>query len=494
MNDITDAAGAAARATGEPPADYFSNAALRAHPERLVEMTTTAKFSFAARELADLQLAALQLRFDSLVNRVPVLSRFAEEQHLTAIRGVEDGALLLLPHTLYKSYPLAAVEEGRYDKLTRWIGTLTAVDISGVDSSRCQSIDDWIDALDAGSMLRLRHSSGTTGKLSFIPGSTVETYTAAMGFKRFFQGFGEEPDANVQGVGELPVIGLGYRRGAMAFSRMLDSIQQHLYGGDDTKIIASHNGRFSADMLSLGGRLEYAQSRGELGKLQLSPALLARREAFLKEQAEQPAQLQAFFELLNQRFRGQRIILSGVVPPVVDTAVAGLARGIEKIFAPDSLLFLAGGPKGRKLPPDYPALVEKFTGVPYPRTGYGMSESASGITRMCPAGHYHILPNIVPYLLHPQSGAMLPRHGKQTGRFGFIDVAAQLRWGGFLSGDEITLDYGDAGGCACGRRGAFIAGDIRRYSEAEGGDDKITCAGAPGVHDNALQFVKDSLQ
>ncbi len=494
MNDITQASGATLQANGQPGADYFSRSALRAHPERLVEMTTTAKFSFDAKELAELQLAALQLRFDSLVNRVPVLSRFADEQRLDTIRSIDDGALLLLPHTLYKSYPLSAVEQGRYDKLTKWVSTLTAVDTSRVDSASCQSIDDWIDALDAKSELRLRHSSGTTGKLSFIPGSTVETYTAAMGWKRYFQGFGDEPDANVRGVGELPVIALGHRRGAMAFARMLDSIQQHLYGGDGSKIFASQPGRFSADMLSLGGRLEYAQSRGELGKLQLSPALLARREAFLKEQADQPAQLQAFFDLLNQRFRGQRIILTGVVPPVVDTAVAGLARGIENMFAPDSLLFLAGGPKGRKLPPDYPALVERFTGVPYPRTGYGMSESASGITRMCPAGHYHILPNIVPYLLHPQTGAMLPRSGVQTGRFGFIDIAAQLRWGGFLSGDEMTLDYGDSGGCACGRRGAFIAGDIRRYSEAEGGDDKITCAGAPGVHDNALQFMKDSLQ
>ena len=476
------------------PIGYFSAAALRAHPERVVELSTTDKFSFAPAELADLQLAALQLRFSALVETVPVLARFAEEQGLQEISNIADGALLLLPHTLYKSYPLSAIEEGRFDRLTRWVGTLTALDLSKVDVQHCASIDDWIDALDAQSQLRLRHSSGTTGKLSFIPGSEAETYTAAMGFKRFFQGFGDEPDANVEGVGELPVIGLGHRRGAMAFARMLDSIQQHLYCGDGSRIFASQPGRFSADMLSLGGRLEYAQSRGELGKLQLAPALLARREAFLAEQAEQPRQLQAFFSMLNDRFRGQRVILTGVVPPVVDTAVAGLARGIEKIFAADSLLFLAGGPKGRKLPPDYPALVERFTGVAYPRTGFGMSESASGITRMCPRGHYHILPNIVPYLLDPQTGRMLPRSGVQTGRFGFIDIAAQLRWGGFLSGDETTLNFADAAGCGCGRLGTFIDGEVRRYSEAEGGDDKITCAGAPTVHDNALKFMQDTLQ
>jgi hypothetical protein len=152
-------------------------------------------------------------------------------------------------------------------------------------------------------------------------------------------------------------------------------------------------------------------------------------------------------------------------------------------------MFLAGGAKGRKLPEDYPAIVERFTGVRYPRTGFGMSEAASGITRMCPAGRFHILPNIIPYVIHPQTGAVLPRTGVQTGRFGFIDIAAELRWGGFLSGDEITLNQSEASACGCGRRGAYIEGEIRRYSETEGGDDKITCAGAPAVHDSALQFL-----
>jgi hypothetical protein len=465
------------------------NAALAQHPERMVELATTDKFSFSASDLADIQLGALRMRFESLVNRVPVLGRFAEDQGLKEICSIEDGALLLFPHTMYKSYPLSAIESGHFDRLTRWVATLTAIDLSGVDTSGCTSIDDWIDVLDTHTQLRLRHSSGTTGKLSFIPGSVSETYTAAMGFRRFFQGFGDEPDAHVTEIGELPIIGFGHRRGAMAFARMLDSVQHHLYGDDPGMIVTTNPGRLSADMLSLGGRLQSAESRGELGKLKLSPSLRARREVFMREQAEQPERLQEFFRLISTRFRGRRVILNGVVPPVVETAVAALAQGLERLFAPDSLMFLAGGTKGRKLPDDYPALVERFSGVPYPRTGFGMSEAASGITRMCPAGRYHILPNIMPYVIDPQTGAVLPRAGVQTGRFGFIDIAAQLRWGGFLSGDEITLNHGDTASCACGRRGAYIDGEIRRYAEMEGGDDKITCAGAPAVHENALQFM-----
>jgi hypothetical protein len=121
-----------------------------------------------------------------------------------------------------------------------------------------------------------------------------------------------------------------------------------------------------------------------------------------------------------------------------------------------------------------------------------MTEAGSGLTRMCPRGHYHIPTNIIPYLLDPRSGAILPRTGTQKGRYGFLDIATQTRWGGFLTGDEITLNYNDATQCGCGRQAPFIVGDIRRYSEAEGGDDKITCAGAPAVHDRALEFITNS--
>jgi hypothetical protein len=171
------------------------------------------------------------------------------------------------------------------------------------------------------------------------------------------------------------------------------------------------------------------------------------------------------------------------------TAVEGLKRGLENLFAPDSPFSIAGGAKGHSLPEDYKEQVERFTGVKFPQPGYGMSEAASAITRMCPRGHYHIVPNLIPYLLDPDTGAVLPRVGVQTGRFGIIDIGCQTRWGGFLTGDEVTLNYGDFEPCGCGRKGTYIQGEIQRYSELRGGDDKITCAGAPGIHDKAMDFI-----
>src|SRR3546814_10411583 len=53
---------------------------------------------------------------------------------------------------------------------------LTTVDISNVDASGIESIDDWLDLLDADTPLTVAHTSGTTGKLSFVP-RTKEQWT-----------------------------------------------------------------------------------------------------------------------------------------------------------------------------------------------------------------------------------------------------------------------------------------------------------------------------
>ncbi|WP_176593609.1 hypothetical protein [Sphingobium sp. EM0848] len=462
---------------------------LKAEPHRLIELTITEKFSFDRDELEAIQLAGLKKRFNDLLPHVQVLQRFAEEQGLSEITSLEDGALLLFPHTMYKSYPASAIEKNRYDQMTRWVGTLTAIDLDHVDSSACRSIDDWIDLLDAQTDIRMRHSSGTTGKLSFVPMATVETRSSVIGIRRSFEGFGDEPDAGVEGLGTLPLIAFGYRHGSQSFPRSVDAIIEHFYGGDASRVLCLNPGRISADVASLAGRLEGARAKGTLGQKQLAPGLIDRREQFLREQAEAPRHLDRFFERCADEFRGQRVVLNGVLPPVVDTAVKGLERKLEGLFARDSLFFIAGGTKGQSLPADYREQVTRFTGVPFPRPGYGMTEGVSAITRMCPAGHYHIVPNLIPYLLDPDSGQPLPRAGTHTGRLGIIDLGTQTRWGGFLTGDEVTLNHGGLSPCDCGRKGAFIQGEIRRYSELRGGDDKITCAGAPGIADKALDFM-----
>ena len=458
-------------------------------PEKFLDLSITQMHSIPHGTLQQIHTRALSGHFATMVQRVPVLAKLADEQRIHEINEIAQAGPLLLAHSVYKSYPISVLENGRFDQLTRWLNKLSAHDLSALDASGCGGIDDWIDLLDANTDIRVKHSSGTTGKLSFVPRSISEMDTVAKGFMRYFEGFGDESDAHLTGFDELPIIHAGYRRGAMGQARLLDAVTRYFHGGDDSWVTTSNPGRLSADVLSIGGRIQGAEQRGELGQLKLAPGLLARRDALMREQARSDEHTEAFFRDVTSRLRGRRVVISGTLPQMVDLAEQGRKHGVMSAFARDSLVHIAGGSKGRVLPERYRELIVEFLGVDaYPRQGYGMTEMVNATHRACPLDHYHFRPNIIPFVIDPETGEQRPRKGTQTGRFGFVDLATKTHWGGFLSGDEVTLTFGDDP-CRCGRTGAHVHPAIRRYTEKEGGDDKITCAGAPDAHNRALDYI-----
>jgi hypothetical protein len=95
---------------------------------------------------------------------------------------------------------------------------------------------------------------------------------------------------------------------------------------------------------------------------------------------------------------------------------------------------------------------------------------------------------VIPFQLDPVTSKVLPRKGRVTGRAAFFDLGADERWGGFITGDEISVDWDTP--CPCGRSGAYVFGEIQRYSEKDaGGDDKITCAASENAHNEAMDFL-----
>jgi hypothetical protein len=158
------------------------------------------------------------------------------------------------------------------------------------------------------------------------------------------------------------------------------------------------------------------------------------------------------------------------------------------MFSPASFAAGGGGLKGTELPDDWRETVARFLGPIRPTPGYGMSEMV-GSFRPCAMGHFHLPPWLIPFILDPATGAQARRTGTSRGRFGAFDLNAGSYWGGFITGDEVTLSWGDETPCGCGRIGPHVSSEIRRYGASEGGDDKITCAGAPQAYDRALDFV-----
>ncbi|HEU0198962.1 MAG TPA: hypothetical protein VFR86_00860, partial [Burkholderiaceae bacterium] len=146
-------------------------------------------------------------------------------------------------------------------------------------------------------------------------------------------------------------------------------------------------------------------------------------------------------------------------------------------FHPRSLISAGGGVKGVQLPPDYKEQVHRFYGDVVRGGAYGMTELASVMPR-CEHMRYHRPPSLI-WLLLDQNGERLlsaaqSDGGVGEGRFAFLDLIYEGRWGGIITGDKVQVDFADT--CPCGRPGPTILDNITRYSQP-GQDDHIGCAG-----------------
>jgi len=81
--------------------------------------------------------------------------------------------------------------------------------------------------------------------------------------------------------------------------------------------------------------------RANSEKLQISPKLMARRDAFLKEQERSATYMDDFFNEVNTRFRGKPVSIMAHIPMLFNVATEGLKRGLENVFAKDTFIWRA---------------------------------------------------------------------------------------------------------------------------------------------------------
>jgi hypothetical protein len=450
--------------------------------------SVTRMHSIARDELARLQRAAMAERFAQQRPRIEIVRKLADRLGITALADFDDVVPLLFPHTVFKSYPAALLHGKRFDLMTKWLGKLTTCDLSSVDTRGCDSVDEWIDRLDEQTPLEVITSSGTTGTLSIIPKDKAgASYTMKLWRLCLFQTFGREPTASeIDPV--VDVIWPNHASGKLGHLRMAAMLKREFTGGDESRFHALYSDAISTDLMFLASKMRAAASRGELDRLVVDPKLLARKDEFIAMQARRPQEMTEFFARLTRELRGKRVFMIGAYNLMHEVAAAGLAQGIERVFAPDSAILTGGGTKGFVLPPDYMETIKRFLGVDRIQEGYGMSE-ISALHWACEKDRYHVQPFVIPFVLDPDTGEPLPRRGVQTGRAAFYDLFNRAHWGGSISGDEITLDWDTP--CVCGRTSVHIAHDIVRYSEKRGAeDDRITCSATQEVNDEAVGFLK----
>src|SRR5688572_11647673 len=158
-------------ATADAPSSSDEARAFATSPAGFFGHSWHAMHHVDADRLAQLQLDAVRMRFAEHRDRIPTLTTMADELGVNRIDDIDAVVPLLFQHSVYKSYPPALLERSKFGHLTRWLDRLTTHDLSGVDAEGCDTIDSWLDALDAKTEVRVAHTSGTAGTMSFLPRS-----------------------------------------------------------------------------------------------------------------------------------------------------------------------------------------------------------------------------------------------------------------------------------------------------------------------------------
>ncbi len=439
-------------------------------------------------EVDAMQLAGLKRRFAELRDRIPTLKKLADAEGVDRIENIDDVAPLLFKHTVYKSYLPSLLEKHNFTQINKWLGKLVTPELAdalaAVDVSACKGLDEWFETMDkALPQLTLSHTSGTSGTLSFLPHGTRE-WEKVLSVRRLFVWNMEGPHTPQP---ELHVAYPYFRSGFMSHLRINDHVVKTLLKGE-SYFRSAYPERLSSDILSLSAKVRAAYAKGTLDRLDISPEMMAKKEAFDRLQADMPRHLAAFFDRMATEIKGKRVYLSATWTNLHNMAKAGLARGLEGVFDSDSFINTSGGAKGLVQPEGWREDILRFTGAKRLHEGYAMSEVPCS-HMACEHGHFHLNPTAIAYLLDPATGKPLPRKGRVTGRAAFFDLNAETRWGGFVSGDEITIEWDKP--CACGQTSSYIVGPIQRYSEKDGGDDKITCAATESSLREAMDFLNN---
>src|SRR5205823_2055867 len=108
------------------------------------------RYDIPFAELRDVQVAAIDERFQERKDQIKLLAHRAEEAGLSEVRSLDDAVQLLFPHTAYKSYPESFLTDERWDRLGKWLDTVSSHRVPPQDRAQIKDMDDWIEKLQQG--------------------------------------------------------------------------------------------------------------------------------------------------------------------------------------------------------------------------------------------------------------------------------------------------------------------------------------------------------
>ena len=432
------------------------------------------RFDVPLAALRDLQVAAMDERFQERKDRIKLLRHRAAEAGITEIRSRDEMVPLLFPHSVYKSYPESYLTEGKWDRLGKWLATISPYPIADIDTADIVDIDDWVARLEVkGNYISC--SSGTTGKSAMLIAAEPDmTWSRAdtVGVFSWGSGVKAEQDRRIFGLAATV---------DSPKNRNIRDAQAAAFGDPQFEPY-----RLPIPMITVGGMTRMVVLRKAIAEGTALPEDIAAFEATSRERQE--LMDRSFYEAADAIIaaRDDKLFVAGMWNALHQVAVIVREKGYSaKDFHPDNCIYVGGGLKRAQLPDDYQEYVHETFNIPRDRTfqNYSMQELNSGMPRCQKGGRYHVPPWVVPFVLDREGAALLPEDDDAIeGRAAFFDLALDGRWNGIITGDKITLHTDP---CPCGHAGPTVQDDIARFADLEG-DDKIGCAGTVDAYVRGL--------
>ena len=345
---------------------------------------------------------------------------------------------------LFKSYEAGWLGDRDFAALSDWLRDVGAEPIPA-SAAAARDVDDWLDRLEAGGV-HVLYSSGTSGKLSFVPrgeGSWNAYRANGPSYLMYrVQRLGIDLSAMDGAV-------LGFRGGRMGIQQAGAELSRYL-----------PTVRYLYDW----------EIRAETLRALLTPPVAG---------APMPAggtpmtvgQDQAYWRFLAALRRsndaGRAVWLFGA--PYQVHRLCALMQAVDAPpLRPGSVVTLGGGWKafeGERVDRStLGALIEATLGVPPERVleAYAMVELNTPLMR-CPQDRYHVPPILEPWVF---DDALLPRPPEEdvTGTFGFMDPTATSYPAFLATSDQVRLVRAP---CPCGLVGPAVVGEVRRASGHE---------------------------
>ena len=411
------------------------------------------------------QIEAVNERFQERKDAIKLLGHRAREAGLAEVRSHEDMVQLLFPHTAYKSYPESFLTDQRWDRLGKWLDTVSSHRVPPQDPAQIADMDDWVDKLQASGHY-VSCSSGTTGKSAMLVASAQDMeWCKKEAVTAYSWGSGIKPaqDRRIFGLAAVAHVPRNLATGEAYVAALQDPTVERF--------------AYPVPPMTVGSLIAMVVLRKAIAEGTARPADIQRFEetSVARQKAVDDAvgiAAQAVVEA-----RASKLHVTGLWLGLYSVAKAVRDMGYgAKDFHPENSIYVGGGLKRAKLPDDYREFVYETFNIASERNyqNYSMQELHSGMPRCRQGGRYHVPPWVVPLILNKEGDALLPITASEyEGRAAFFDLSIDGRWGGVISGDKVSIDFSP---CACGNKGPTIRDDIVRYADLEG-DDKIGCAG-----------------